>query len=236
MKRLWDSYATLVGIIPHSVESGNKYILPRKDRDEIERLTAKLRLQSHNTELRKKLTNMYYKGALGHSASTTMVGFNKSAGLLLSAGKEGKVRVWDPYAADGGPGQLAPVEGATGLDLSEVLQQGAAAKSFCWPEDDPSKIFMGTSTNSILEVEVDVETPAIGRVKELLSSHFGTLSGLAVHPTKPLFVTVGRDKSCNLWLSDSFSCASQARLTAPATSVCFSNNGDSVCIGLTNFE
>ena len=97
---------------------------------------------------------------------------------------------------------------------------------------------MGTSTNSILEVDVDLEAkaPALGRVKELLSSHFGTLSGLAMHPSKPLFVTVGRDKSVNLWLSDSFSCASQARLTAPATSVCFCNNGETIAIGLTNFE
>ena len=95
-RMLWDSFATLIGIIPHNVSAGNRYILPRKDRDEIDRLTAKLRLQSHNTELKKKLEAMYYSGPIAHQGATSMVEFNKSSGVLVTSGKDGKIRVWDP--------------------------------------------------------------------------------------------------------------------------------------------
>jgi WD40 repeat protein len=247
MKRLWDSYATITGIIPHSVESGNKYILPRKDRDEIDRLQAKLRLQSHNAEVKKKLTNIHYKGPLGHNGATTMLEYNKATNMLVSAGKDGKVKLWNPNvrptmreSQQSTSGCLTSItsldDSSAPLDLYDILQQGASAKSVYWSDDNPETMIIGTSTNSILELEVDTEKQSLGRVKEIVSSHFGPLSGLAMHPTKPLFVTVGRDKSVNLWQSDSFSCISQARLTAPATCVCFSNDGDTVAIGLANFE
>jgi len=55
MKRLWDSHASMVGVIPHSVKSGNKYNLSRKAREEIDRLIRKLRLQTNNKDLREKV-------------------------------------------------------------------------------------------------------------------------------------------------------------------------------------
>jgi microtubule-associated protein-like 6 len=61
-RMLWDSFAALIGIIPHNISAGNRYILPRKDRDEIDRLTAKLRLQSHNSELKKKVRSCVSRG------------------------------------------------------------------------------------------------------------------------------------------------------------------------------
>ena len=69
-----------------------------------------------------------------------------------------------------------------------------------------------------------------------MTSHYGTLSGVCMHPTKPIFATVGRDKSANLWLAESYSSSSQARLTSPATSVSFHPSGNYIAIGLTTFE
>ena len=242
MKRLWDSFATIVGIVPHSVASGNRYILARKQREEIDRLTAKLRLQSHNSDLKKRLEGMYYNGPLGHGGGACMVVFSKATNLLITSGGDGRMRVWDPnvgvHERDWGvatTGGLEDTGDEYGLKLNEILHSGAAGRSISWPKSG-SKMVVGTSTNSILEVKFDVKDKSFGRVNELVSSHFGTLSGLAVHPTKNVYVTVGKDKSVNLWLGDANTCASQARLSAPATSVCFHESGEFIAVGLTTFE
>ena len=171
-----------------------------------------------------------------------MVAFNKKRKQLVTSGGDGKMKVWDVnvgkherewgVATSGG---LEDTGDEYGLNLGEILHHGAAGRSICWPRSG-SKMVVGTSTNSILEVKFDTADKSLGHVTELVSSHFGALSGIAMHPTKNLFVTVGKDRSVNLWLGDGNTCASQARLSAPATSVCFHPSGSFVAVGLTTFE
>ena len=164
MKRLWDSHASMVGIIPHSVKSGNKYNLSRKARDDIERLSGKLRLQANNKDLREKVERLYYKGPVGHEGGISCIKFNKQTGIMLTSGRDGLIRLWEPNcgidleSVKEKNGGLFGLQNSNKVDLGDILQHGACARSIHWPKsngDGRTNILLGTSTNSIVQLEFD---------------------------------------------------------------------------------
>jgi len=244
MKRLWDSHASIVGIIPHNVKAGNKYNLSRKAREDIDRLSGKLRLQSNNKDLREKVESLFYKGPVGHQGGISCIKFNEQTGIMLTGGRDGIVRLWEPNCGvkleslKEKSGGLENLPNSNQVDLGEILQHSACARSIHWPKSKSgnANILLGTSTNSIVQLEFDNASSSFGRLKELVSSHFGALSSVAMHPKRNLFVTAGRDRSVNMWHVESQKCVAQARLPSPATSVCIHPSGNAIAIGLTSYE
>jgi len=146
MKRLWDSHASIVGILPHDVRSGNKYNLSRKNREDIDRLSGKLRLQTNNKDLRERLESLYYKGPVGHQGGVSTINFNKQTNIMLSSGRDGKIRLWEPNCGinlenvkekNGG---IDDLQNSNTVDLGQILQHGACARSIHWPKSRDGKV------------------------------------------------------------------------------------------------
>jgi len=122
---------------------------------------------------------LYYHGPTGHAGGVSLVCYNEEAKALITSGKDGIVRMWNPNCGvnlenlkekNGG---LDNREDIGSVNLGKILQHGAAARSIDWPvskkgEPPPTNILLGTSTNSIIQLEFNPRENAFGRVKEIV--------------------------------------------------------------------
>jgi len=234
-KRLWDSHATLIFSVPGTAEVGAKYNLTRAQRDE----------------------KTSYKGPLGHGGGgATSVSMSMASRLLVTAGKDGKIKVWDPFKKSKGKKgpELVQVANKTGkpslLSLMDMQLSGKGAEEdsvgespavvalypsyVTWTPKGNALLF-GTSTNDIMEAPISLGIIAASPLT-LHRGHFGRVEALDVHPAQDELVTAGHDRMVMVWSISQRRCIAMAKLPAAANCVCYHPDGGSVTVGLDNNE
>jgi microtubule-associated protein-like 6 len=133
----------------------------------------------------------------------------------------------------------------------------ASVRSVCMHADG-KRLVVGTQCSQIIELDANVEIdPKETDAKEwgkstglwkraraeteqqkdgvMMNGHFlGELWGLAVHPFKNEFCTVGDDKTLRIWNMTEKTVKRWKLLDGPARACCYSNNGTKIAIGMGN--
>jgi len=141
---------------------------------------------------------------------------------LVSGGKDMKVRMWT----------LSLEKGAT-FDLS-AFGNNASIRSVCL-SSDATRILVGTKGCEIYEISAADGADVQGG--PITVGHFsGTLCGLAVHPMKQEYCTVGDDKTVRVWDLVTKHLVKMTTLDTPARAVSYAPDGDFIVVGLGGDE
>ena len=134
---------------------------------------------------------------------------------FASAADDGVLKVWKD--------DLSPV-GAIELGKYKVRSLDFAAVG-------RGKFVVGTSSNTILEVNMEGKAPRV-----IMEGHSNELWGLGVHPTKPLFVTCGNDKTVRAWDCNVRKPVPGKVLVLKDEAICcnFSPDGATIAVGTNN--
>jgi microtubule-associated protein-like 6 len=142
------------------------------------------------------------------------------AGGLCSGGKDGKVKLWS-----------SDLEPAAEFDISSL---GSCFKpkvrSVCLSSDF-SKILVGTRGSEILEISATDGSDVNNGV--LLQGHCADMVwGLAVHPTKPQYCTVGDDHTVRVFDASTRKQIRFKELNSMARACAYSPDGSQIAVGL----
>lgn len=151
-----------------------------------------------------------------------------SAGLV-SGHKDGTVVVWriDQQTLT----RLGSV-GLTGPEVKSILPQ---VKSVC-EHPKTEALLVGTRGGEIFEFSGKVEQKEKPEKPKLFlkSHHNKEICGLATHPNKELFLTVGQDSMLGVWDIKTQRQIRYAKLECGANVVSFSDDGKKIAIGMLN--
>ncbi|GMH75277.1 hypothetical protein TrLO_g13994 [Triparma laevis f. longispina] len=140
---------------------------------------------------------------------------------IVSGGKDMKVRMWT----------LSLEKGAT-FDMSAF--GNASIRSVCLSAD-ATRILVGTMGSEIWEISAadgaDVQGGPI-----TVGHNAGKLCGLAVHPMKPEYCTVGDDMTVRVWDIVTKHLVKMTKLDTPARAVGYAPDGDFLVVGLGGDE
>ena len=140
---------------------------------------------------------------------------------IISGGKDMKVRMWT----------LSMEKGAT-FDLSAF--GNASVRSVCL-SPDATRILVGTKGSEIYEISAADGADILGG--PITSGHNkGLLAGLAVHPMKGEYCTVGDDCSVRVWDIVTKHLVKMTMLDTPARAVAYAPDGDFLVVGLGGDE
>ncbi|CAK9107654.1 Echinoderm microtubule-associated protein-like 6 (EMAP-6) (Echinoderm microtubule-associated protein-like 5-like) [Durusdinium trenchii] len=152
-----------------------------------------------------------------HDAAVTALSFHKTG--LLSGGEDGKVRLWS----------LNLEQGAI-FDIAGLGSLCAAVSSVCFNED-ATHILAGTRGGEIFEMSA--EDGSNIHPGPLITGHFdGELHGLAVHPHKPEFCTVGDDQTVRVWDSVTRRMTRMVKIDTKSRACAYSPDGTLIAVGL----
>lgn len=128
-------------------------------------------------------------GVKAHDGTVFCLYYLDSSEELYSGGKDGLVKVWKASGEN-----LTPLKTIfDSATLGDPDKEFFAVRSFDRQSD--GSILIGTRNAKIIKISPN------GTEKEvLMDGHYeGKVSSLAVHPSKPLFVTTASDKTIRLW-------------------------------------
>mmetsp|Transcript_11841 Transcript_11841/g.21676 ORF Transcript_11841/g.21676 Transcript_11841/m.21676 type:complete len:2327 (-) Transcript_11841:669-7649(-) len=152
-----------------------------------------------------------------HDCAVTSLFFHKSG--LLSGGGDGKVRIWSNNLE----------QGAT-FDVAGLGSLSPGLVSVCY-SDDGSKILCGTRGGEIFEMSS--EDGSNLHAGPLIASHYtGELHGLAVHPHKAEYCTVGDDQTVRIWDVETKRMTRMVKLDTKARACAYSPDGTLIAVGL----
>ena len=139
---------------------------------------------------------------------------------LLSGGKDGKVRLWSSPALE--PGAV--------FDIAGLGSFNPRVRSLAWSVDS-LKIVVGTQGSEVYEISsADGSNLHPG---PLVQGHCTNgLWGLAVHPSRPEFATVGDDQTVRVWDTHTKKLIKMAKLDTVARAVAYSPDGVYLAVGL----
>lgn len=238
-KRLWDSYGILVQSVPCSEEIGSQYNVRREGGS---RSDFPLR----------------YSGPLGHDGAVTGVAFHSGMRTVATCGEDGLLLLWNPYAGsnhaemfpvtlkDGSNVELAMVDmegddeiSPEAISLSQHDQAFAPVQSTAVPRTLTASVYstsilVGTSTNSI--IEVDCKGAKFRNFSRVLASHSGSILALAPHPSALYYATGGRDRLVRLWGFKERDSVADIRLHRGVQDLCFHPCGRYLVAGLAGSD
>ncbi|HYY28527.1 MAG TPA: WD40 repeat domain-containing protein [Chthoniobacterales bacterium] len=142
---------------------------------------------------------------LNHPSDVACVAFSSDGSLLLSAGDDGKVRVWSAYS---------------GQEIGEAIDEKNQVLGAAFTPDD--HILLGTSTG-ILRAWI---APTVAPLASVLWHREGVQT-ISVSPDDKMVLTGAADSQARLW--DIATCTLVGRPMphhAPVTSTAFAENGD----------
>jgi len=154
----------------------------------------------------------------GHLGPVNVIKTVPNVGVLSGAA-DCKIRVW---FRDITPGLM--------FDIRSLGSLNPSVRSLGWDSHN-NKILIGTMGAEIWEIsDADGSDLHSG---PLLQGHFADqLWGLAAHPTRPEYATVGDDQTLRVWSADTGRLLRLTRLDSPSRAVAYSANGQFIALGL----
>ena len=162
--------------------------------------------------------NILKQAVKGHHGNVNTI-YSCGEGIV-SGGKDGIVKVWSHA-----------LEVKAEFDISKLGSSvSPRVRSVCWNPTD-NKILVGTRASEIYEISgsdgSDINSGP------LVCGHFNhELWGLAVHPHKAEFCTVGDDQTVRIWDIVSRKMLRMKRLDTMARSCAYSPDGTKIAVGL----
>jgi WD40 repeat protein len=131
---------------------------------------------------------------------------------------------------------LAAMKTIPPLDLNREGSIEFTSEAFAWfVDDEQGEITYQNNTAFIATGSADktirLWDPSTGTCTRLLSGHSGAVRGLAVHPTKPLLVSVSSDRTVCLWNTDDGEQIQRYGNGKPMKAVAFSPKNNSFVTG-----
>jgi microtubule-associated protein-like 6 len=141
-------------------------------------------------------------------------------GGLCSGGKDGKIKLWS-----------SDLECTAEFDIATLgTSYKPRVRSVCM-SPDCSKILVGTRGSEIFEISATDGSDV--NQGPLIKGHCAfELWGLAVHPTKPQYCTVGDDKTVRVWDIASRKLVSFKELDSMGRTCAYSPDGTTIAVGL----
>ena len=154
-----------------------------------------------------------------HDSSITALCFTPDNRSLVSAGKDGKVRMWSSSKLE---------QGAT-FDVHGLGSLNSAVSSISI-SDEGGKLLVGTRGSEIFEISM--QDGCNLHHGPLVQAHCqGELHGLSVHPSKLEFVTVGDDRTVRIWDMEGRYQLRMVRVDTRARACCYSPDGKLIAVG-----
>jgi microtubule-associated protein-like 6 len=182
------------------------------------------------------------KSVKAHDKSVNSLYYSAANKLLVSGGKDGHVKVWSrilKLQQDFNIHDCAvppAIEGVKPASRPSIMD---SVRSVCLSED-ATKILVGTRGCEIFEISATTgtntnmppdQTADVGSV--LVSGHYrDELWGLAIHPSKPEYATVGDDKFVRIWSMEDNKCIKKTELENMGRAIAYSPDGKSIAVGL----
>jgi WD40 repeat protein len=238
-KFLWDSYGTLVQSIPCSEEVGNQYNVRR------------------DQALKSDFPSTY-SGPLGHEGAVKGVAYHSVMRTVATCGEDGLLFLWNPFAGSTRT-ELFPVTMKDGSNVEMLItdmdgDDDITPEAIALSQHDPgftpvqsttvprtltasvysTSILVGTSTNSI--IEVDCKGSKLGKSSRIMASHSGSILALAAHPHALYYATGGRDRIVRLWGFEERDCVADVRLHRGVQDLCFHPSGRVLVVGLLHSD
>ncbi|GMF20140.1 unnamed protein product [Phytophthora lilii] len=144
-----------------------------------------------------------------------------NSSVLLSGGKDARVVMWN-----------AAYQSLKCFDL-EAMHIGSFAKviNSIHLNSAGRKLLVGTCSSDIIEIEV-ASGGVLNGGQPLFSGHFAMeLWGLAVHPSRREFVTVGDDRTLRIWSMDEKRLVQARALPAKARACSYSSDSELLAVG-----
>uniref|UniRef100_K3XBQ4 HELP domain-containing protein n=1 Tax=Globisporangium ultimum (strain ATCC 200006 / CBS 805.95 / DAOM BR144) TaxID=431595 RepID=K3XBQ4_GLOUD len=140
-------------------------------------------------------------------------------GGILSAGKDGKIRLWSKRMEPGAQ-----------FDIEALGSISSRVRSLSASPDGGAKLLIATSGAEIYEIATsDGSNLHFGA---MLCGHFAyELRGLAVNPLKREFCTTGDDRTVRVWDMNSHHQLRMTTLDAPSQTCAYSPDGSLLAIG-----
>eukprot|EP01029_Cantina_marsupialis_P023861 TRINITY_DN60145_c1_g2_i1.p1 TRINITY_DN60145_c1_g2~~TRINITY_DN60145_c1_g2_i1.p1 ORF type:complete len:2255 (-),score=740.92 TRINITY_DN60145_c1_g2_i1:196-6960(-) len=157
-----------------------------------------------------------------HSSAVTCLDCVVGVGVV-SGGADGKVRLWFKNMSAGCVFDV--------LALGSMLPR---IQSVCW-NTELNRILVGTRGGEIFEMS-DADGSDVNGQPLVLAHFADELHGLAPHPTKNEYVTVGDDKTVRVWDVGTKKLLRSTKLDCSARAVSYSPDGKSIVVGLGSHE
>ena len=155
-----------------------------------------------------------------HDSSVTALCYTPDFRTLVSAGKDGKVRMWSSSKLE---------QGAT-FDIHGLGSLNSAVSAICVHEDG-SKMLVGTRASEVFEMSM--QDGCNLHHGPLVQAHCkDELHGLSIHPIKLEFVTVGDDRTVRIWDIEAKQQLRMVRVDTKARACAYSPDGKVIAIGL----
>lgn len=154
-----------------------------------------------------------------HAHATAVTVLHAFAGGMLSAGRDGKIRLWSKRMEPGAQ-----------FDMEALGSVSSRIRSVSASPDGGAKLLVATSGAEIYEIATsDGSNLHFGA---MLCGHFAhELHGLAVNPLKREFCTTGDDRTIRIWDLSSHRQTRMAMLEAPSQTCAYSPDGSLLAIG-----
>lgn len=154
-----------------------------------------------------------------HAHASAVNVLHSFPGGILSAGKDGKVRLWSKR-----------MESGAQFDMEALGSISSRVRSLSASPDGGAKLLIATSGAEIYEIATsDGSNLHFGA---MLCGHFAfELHGLAVHPLKREFCTTGDDRTVRIWDMNAHRQLRMAMLEAPSQTCAYSPDGSLLAIG-----
>ena len=146
------------------------------------------------------------------------------SGLLVSGGRDGLVKLWR-WADD-------ELENTHTFDVRDLKSSLYTRVRSIDVDEETGKILVGTQGSEIYEMSL-IDGSNVNGSGPLVKGHFkGEMYGLAAHPSKPTFCTLGDDGVLSLWDTTLFKETKYLKMDTGGRAVCYDAKGDFIAIGL----
>jgi WD40 repeat protein len=168
-----------------------------------------------------------------HDGAINDISFVSKTKLVATAGKDGVVSLWslaDGWTKATRMNPLRLLQSAHITTSSHVL---GSPRALCW-DTEGKNLAVGTTGNAVCLIAAAVQADKSEMQLSLrvaLRGHMGRVRGMAVHPSKLVYATVGHDRTVRLWDVQKRKLLNMTRLAECCSAVCFHPDGTSLAVG-----